>query len=257
MAPFEPDSATVASVVPSPNHDERAARADILLLHYTGMDSTDAAIERLCSPSARVSSHYVVRENGSVLQLVPEIRRAWHAGVSGWEGIRDINSRSIGVEIGNGGHDFGCPDFPPAQVAAVVALCRDVVARRAIRADRVLAHSDVAPRRKNDPGEKFPWWRLHDAGVGLWVAPEPIAPGARLMPDDLGDGVRRLQTALAEYGYDVAVTGFYDAATKDVVTAFQRHFRPARVDGLADASTLRTLETLLAARAVLLRRARR
>src|SRR6266566_5314409 len=163
MQVFSSDSPSVCQVRPSPNHDERMLATDILLLHYTGMTSTAAAIERLCDPAARVSSHYVVDEYGKVLQLVPEARRAWHAGESSWEGASDINSRSIGIEIANPGHGLGYPDFPPAQIAAVIGLCRDLVTRHRIRADRVLAHSDVAPERKMDPGEKFPWAELHRA----------------------------------------------------------------------------------------------
>src|SRR5882672_3698776 len=163
---FPPDSPLVDRVVPSPNHEARAgdSRPDILLLHYTGMSSTEAALERLCDPGARVSSHYLVFEDGRVLQLVPEARRAYHAGVSSWEGARDVNTRSIGIEIGNNGHDFGCPAYPEAQIAAVIALGRDIVQRRAIAPCRVLAHSDVAPARKRDPGEYFPWRRLAEAG---------------------------------------------------------------------------------------------
>jgi N-acetylmuramoyl-L-alanine amidase len=248
MPTLSPDSKLAVRLLPSPNHDERHARIDMIVLHYTGMADAQDALARLCDPAAKVSSHYVVLDDGSVCQLVPEARRAWHAGVSGWEGVRDINARSIGIEIANPGHDFGCPDFPPAQIDAVIALCRDILARHAIRADRVLAHSDVAPRRKNDPGEKFPWAQLHDAGIGLWVAPAPITAGATLASGDSGEPVRRLQAKLAAYGYDVAVTGAYDADTAVVVTAFQRHFRPARVDGVADVSTVLTLDALLAAR---------
>jgi N-acetylmuramoyl-L-alanine amidase len=246
---FSADSPLVADVVPSPNHEPRRAAIDILLLHYTGMASTDEALERLTSMDARVSSHYLVRENGRIVQLVAETCRAFHAGVSSWEGTTDINSRSIGIEIANAGHDFGCPPFPEAQIAAVIALARDIVARHAVRADRVLAHSDVAPGRKRDPGELFPWPRLAAAGVGLWVTPRPVVTGAALMQGDAGDAVRELQSALARYGYGIAVTGLFDEATRDVVAAFQRHFRPALVDGIADRSTLATLDDVLTARA--------
>jgi N-acetylmuramoyl-L-alanine amidase len=244
MQEFAPDSRFVCRVKPSPNHDERALAADILLLHYTGMASTAVAIERLCDASAKVSSHYVVDERGDILQLVPEARRAWHAGLSSWEGADDINSRSIGIEIGNPGHSYGYPDFPEAQIAAVIALCRDIVARHLIRPGRVLAHSDVAPQRKLDPGEKFPWKRLHRAGVGAWVAPPPIRPETGLGPGDTGPEVADLQAALKRYGYGIEATGAYDDLTEAVVTAFQRHFRPDRVDGRADESTVATLRAL-------------
>ena len=250
---FPSDSSVVERVVPSPNHDERGVAApDIILLHYTGMESADAALERLCDTEARVSSHYLVFENGSIAQLVPEARRAWHAGISSWEGAADINSRSIGIEIVNPGHDFGYPDFPRRQIAALIALCRGILARRTIRRDRVLAHSDVAPSRKRDPGEKFPWRLLSDSGVGLWVAPAPMSDWLSLAPGDSGEPVMELQKSLAEYGYGVPLSGDYDETTRDVVTAFQRHFRPAQVDGLADTSTRETLGKLLAARAKLL-----
>ncbi len=245
---FPPDSHLVDHVRPSPNHQPRrgVARPDILLLHYTGMATTRAALERLCDPAAEVSSHYVVFEDGRVFQLVPESRRAFHAGESAWEGSTDINSRSIGIEIGNKGHDFGCPEFPEVQMAAVIALCRDIVARWGIAPQHVLAHSDVAPLRKRDPGEVFPWARLAAAGVGLWVEPAPIEDGRALRPGDRGEEVASLQRRLAEYGYGVTPSGDYDAATQEIVAAFQRHFRPARVDGVADASTMQTLERLLA-----------
>jgi len=249
MKAFPPDYPLVHHVRPSPNQDERAPglATDILLLHYTGMSSTAAALERLCDPVARVSSHYVVDESGQITQLVPEARRAWHAGVSSWEGEIDNNSRSIGIEIGNVGHDLGYPDFPDVQIDVVIALCRDIIRRHRIRADRVLAHSDIAPQRKIDPGEKFPWARLHHAGVGLWVAPQkPSAPA--LGPGENGQAVADLQDALRHYGYGIEVTGMYDEATTVVVTAFQRHFRPARVDGRADRSTVGTLQALLVAR---------
>lgn len=248
MQEFAPDSPLARHVRPSPNHDARALPADILLLHYTGMTSTAVAIERLCDLSAKVSSHYVVDEHGKVLQLVPEALRAWHAGVSSWEGEKDINSRSIGIEIGNPGHSYDYPDFPEAQIAAVIALCRDIVARHRIRPDRVLAHSDVAPERKADPGEKFPWERLHRAGVGAWAVAAPDPSGTALGPGDRNAEVANLQAALKRYGYGIKATGSYDELTAAVVTAFQRHFRPAQVDGMADGATIATLHELLAAR---------
>jgi N-acetylmuramoyl-L-alanine amidase len=245
---FAADSPFVRKVLPSPNHDERAqgTAIDILLLHYTGMETTAAAIERLSDPSAKVSAHYVIDEGGQVLQLVPEARRAWHAGLSSWEGATDINSRAIGIEIGNPGHSFGYPDFPDAQIEAVIALGRDIVARRRIRADRVLAHSDVAPERKSDPGEKFPWARLHRAGVGQWAAPVLAAGAVVCGPGDRGAAVAELQDALKRYGYGIEANGRYDDLTVAVVTAFQRHFRPEKVDGLADRGTIDVLRTLLA-----------
>lgn len=244
MSPFTPDSSAVDRVVPSPNQGERRARPDILLLHYTGMRDAQAALKRLTAPHSEVSAHYLVFENGEIVQLVPEARRAWHAGVSSWAGMKDINSHSIGIEIANPGHDGGYPDFPDAQIEAVIALCRDILARHPIRPQRVLAHSDTAPARKQDPGEKFPWEKLHAAGIGHWVTPAAIEGGAVFTIGDSGPGVRALQRDLADYGYGIAATGHYDEATAQVVVAFQRHFRPARVDGVADVSTVRTLEEL-------------
>jgi N-acetylmuramoyl-L-alanine amidase len=250
MPTFSPDTFLVADISPSPNLDERKdGRApDMILLHYTGMQTGEAALQRLCTAPSKVSSHYVVFEDGRIVQLVPEEKRAWHAGVSHWAGETDINSRSIGIEIVNPGHEGGYPDYPRRQIAAVIALCRGIVMRRNIPRDRILAHSDVAPSRKQDPGEKFPWKLLHESGVGLWVAPAPIRDWLALVPGDAGEGVSALQRSLAEYGYGIEPSGEYDAATKEVVVAFQRHFRPAQVDGLADTSTHETLQRLLAAR---------
>ncbi len=218
----------------------------MVLLHYTGMVDAAAALERLCAPGSDVSAHYLVLEDGRVIQMVQENRRAWHAGASFWAGQTDINSCSIGIEIANPGHDFGYPHFPKRQIAAVTALCRGIQTRYTIPPARVLAHSDVAPARKADPGENFPWDDLAAAGVGVWVEPSEVIPGPELDPGDRGEVISRLQTELAEFGYGIGVTGDYDKATTDAVTAFQRHFRPSRVDGFADHSTTETLKRLLA-----------
>jgi N-acetylmuramoyl-L-alanine amidase len=251
MSGFPADSRLVAKVVPSPNHKERVGhgRPDMIVLHYTGMTTAQDALERLCSlDTPQVSSHYLVYEDGPILQLVPEARRAQHAGISSWEGETDINSRSVGIEIVNPGHDGGYPDFPDRQIAAVIALCRDILARRPMRADRVVAHSDVAPSRKQDPGEKFPWARLHAEGIGHWVEPAPLGEARGLSLGDSGTAVAELQASLAKYGYGVPTVGQFDQPMYDVVVAFQRHFRAARVDGVADDSTFDTLRRLLAAR---------
>ncbi|MBX6426547.1 MAG: N-acetylmuramoyl-L-alanine amidase [Variibacter sp.] len=251
MSSFTPDSPLVTEVVPSPNHGERRqVRApDMLILHYTGMPDSQAALQRLCEAAAQVSAHYFVFEDGRIVQCVAESRRAWHAGLARWGTATDINSHSIGIEIANPGHCYGYPDFPPQQIAAVIALCRDILARHAVPPHHVLAHSDVAPARKEDPGEKFPWPALHAAGIGLWVAPAPLdLPGSAIKPGEAGPTVERLQAALRRYGYGLEPTATYDAQTAAVVKAFQRHFRPARVDGTADPSTRRTLADLLAAR---------
>lgn len=248
MPAFSPDSSVVSDVIPSPNFGDRANNAapNMIVLHYTGMPDVEGALARLCSEGTDVSAHYVVLEDGRVVQSVPEDKRAWHAGVASWAGETDINSCSIGVEIINRGHDWGYPDFPLRQIAAVITLCRGIMLRRNVPEHRVLGHSDVAPARKKDPGEKFPWPSLANSGVGHWVAPSPIIPGETLRLGADGSDVRGMQQALAKYGYGIDVTGTYDAATMEVVTAFQRHFRPAKVDGIADHSTLKTLEALLA-----------
>jgi N-acetylmuramoyl-L-alanine amidase len=240
---FPPDFKR-ARALPSPNHNERKSAIDMIVLHYTDQPGEDARA-RLCDAEAKVSAHYLVHEEGRIDQLVAEARRAWHAGVSSWQGASDVNSRSVGIEIVNLGHDHGYPDFPGVQIDAVIALCRDIIARHGIRPNRVLAHSDIAPQRKIDPGEKFPWARLAAAGVGLWVEPAPITQGPALAPGDQGEEVAQLQRMLARYGYGIGINCVYDALTRDVVTAFQRHFRPARVDGIADASTRDTLRYLL------------
>jgi N-acetylmuramoyl-L-alanine amidase len=234
---------------PSPNVGPRrdGRPADILLLHYTGMATAEAACRRLCNPESKVSCHYLVDEHGGIVQMVEEEMRAWHAGQSFWGGDTDINSRSIGIEVHNRGHEADYPDFPDLQMEAVVALARDICTRHPIPPERVLAHSDVAPRRKLDPGEKFDWRRLHEAGVGHWVEPEPLGGNAGLEPGDEGEAVLALQRDLAAYGYYVPETGRFDAATEASVAAFQRHFRPARVDGRADSSTRATLARLTAA----------
>ena len=233
----------------SPNHGPRpdGATVDILVLHYTGMQSEEAAISWLCDPRSQVSCHYVVGETGTVLQLVDEERRAWHAGVSSWRGITDVNSRSIGIEIANPGQEFGYRPFPDAQVLAVIRLCRDILDRHPIRPRDVVAHSDVAPMRKEDPGELFPWAQLALAGVGPFVAPGPGRGGRAFQRGESGQPVEALQSMLALYGYGVPITGVFCETTEAVVRAFQRHFRPERVDGIADVSTIETLHRLLRA----------
>ncbi len=199
----------------------------MLVLHYTGMKSAAAALARLCDPRAQVSAHYLIDEHGLVYRLVPEERRAWHAGVASWAGETDINSRSIGIELANPGHEHGYRDFPEAQIDALIELARGILARHPIPPHRVLGHSDVAPARKSDPGERFPWKRLAGSGVGLW--PSAGGPGA--------SELTTLQRDLAAFGYAVDATGRPDTQTRSVVSAFQRHFRPMRVTGEADAET--------------------
>jgi N-acetylmuramoyl-L-alanine amidase len=205
----------------SPNHGDRKASIDMLVLHYTGMKTAAESLERLCDPAAEVSAHYLVEEEGTVWRLVAEERRAWHAGRGFWAGTRDINSASIGIEIQNPGHEWGYRAFPEAQIAAVERLCREILARHPIPADRVVGHSDVAPERKEDPGELFDWRRLARGGIGVW----PSRIGTARMDED---AARR---ALSAIGYDP------EASPKSVVTAFQRRWRPARCDGTLDEET--------------------
>ena len=249
---FTPDSSVVAEVIPSANYGERrnGREPDMIVLHYTGMADAKRAVAKLTTAGTEVSSHYVVHEDGRIIQCVPEAKRAWHAGASSWAGETDVNSCSIGIEIVNGGHDFGLPDYPLRQIAAVIALCKGIVIRRKIAPHRVLGHSDVSPGRKQDPGEKFPWQLLADSGVGQYVRPAGIASGPTMTVGNSGDNVRALQEALADYGYGVPVSGIYDFPTVEVVTAFQRHFRPQQVDGIADVSTVNTLKNLLQSRAI-------
>ncbi|MGM4986825.1 N-acetylmuramoyl-L-alanine amidase [Tardiphaga sp. 841_E9_N1_2] len=248
MPTFTPDSSVVSDVIPSPNFGERnkGLVPDMIVLHYTGMPDPEGAIARLCSAGTDVSAHYIVLEDGRIVQTVPEAKRAWHAGVGFWAGEEDINSCSIGIEIINRGHDWGYPDFPSRQIAAVTALCRGIMLRHDLQPHRVLGHSDVSPSRKKDPGEKFPWHSLANSGVGHWVMPAPIVRGETMKLGTAGDDVLALQHALARYGYGIETDGQYNAPTMEVVTAFQRHFRPERVDGLVDHSTLTTLQALLA-----------
>lgn len=225
---------------PSPNHGERrpGKPIDILVLHYTGMKSAAAALARLCDPLAQVSAHYLIDEHGLVYRLVAEERRAWHAGVGQWAGETDINSRSISIELANPGHEHGYRDFPPAQIDALIDLARGILARHPIPAHRVLGHSDVAPARKTDPGERFPWAALAAQGIGLW----PAGVDASVPVD-----IAKLQRDLAALGYAVGETGVADTSTETVVAAFQRHFRPARVDGVPDAETASILQQLVRA----------
>ena len=233
-----------AQVFPSPNHGVRMRPVTSLILHYTGMPTAESALELLCSPIAQVSAHYLVEEDGKILQLVPESRRAWHAGASYWAGETDLNTSSVGIEIAHPGHLDPRP-FPAAQIAAVVELSRDICARHTIPPARVLAHSDIAPRRKIDPGEFFPWETLARHGVGRFLQTPPPCSGPRWTPGESGADIALLQQQLSSFGYRIEATGVYDEDTVLTVTAFQRHFRPARVDGLADTSTCEALMRLL------------
>ena len=229
---------------PSPNFDARVRPPDMILMHYTGMPTGEAAIARLRDPDAKVSAHYVVEEDGTVFALVPEERRAWHAGKAFWGGESDINGCSVGVEIVNPGHQFGYRPFPDAQIAAVIALTADIRSRWIVADARILGHADVAPERKEDPGELFPWRQLAEGGHGLWVEPDP-APGPPLAEGASGLGVVALQAALGRLGYDTKPSGEYGASTAAIVRAFQRHWRQRLVDGVADGETRARLIALV------------
>ena len=226
---------------PSPNHDARAeGPVDILVMHYTGMRTAAEALSRLCDPEAKVSAHYTVDRDGTVYIHVPEERRARHAGVSWWAGVRDVNSRSIGIEIVNPGHEFGYVPFAEAQIEAVMALSRDILSRHPIPPSRVIGHSDVAPNRKQDPGELFPWARLAGNGTGLWPQSLPVPLSEMpLNPNERDTFAARLR----QYGY--GVPSDVDWPLPDVIAAFQRHFRPVRIDGVADTECAAILDALL------------
>lgn len=231
---------------PSPNHDDRGGAAvSILMIHYTGMQSAEAALARLSDPAAKVSCHYLIDEDGTAYRLVAEERRAWHAGAGSWRGQENVNARSIGIELVNPGHEWGYRPFPAAQMATLTALARDIVQRRGIAAFDVIGHSDSAPSRKTDPGELFDWAGLAAAGAGFWTPEAAFPDRAALQPGDRGEAVRSLQADLAAFGYGLAVDGLFGAETAAVVAAFQRHWRPARVDRIADGATQARLAQLL------------
>ncbi len=232
---------------PSPNHDARPVGTpiDMLVLHYTGMTSGNAALDRLCDDAAKVSAHYVVEEDGRVFRLVTEDRRAWHAGVASWRGNLDINARSIGIELVNPGHEYGYRAFPDAQMHSLEEIARDVVRRHAIPNRNIVGHSDVAPMRKEDPGELFDWPRLARAGVGCW----PEFAASRLTVEfeagERSDEIATVQKKLSHWGYDLPTDGHFDERTVRAVIAFQRHFRPRCFDGRLDGETIAWLDALL------------
>lgn len=270
--PLAADSVFVDHLRPSPNYGKRAAgkRIDMVLLHYTGMpagrglDMAERAIRWLEAPRSQVSAHYVVAEDGAVTQMVAEEERAWHAGRSFWQGESDINSVSIGIEIAHPGHPFDTatlPDvepgeavaphpgyraFAPEQIERVIALTADIVARHGLDPRRVFAHSDVAPDRKGDPGELFPWKEFFNAGLGWWAHPEPLGVDSSPFPGAGAAEADAVPVLLARVGFRVAPGGEFDETTRRAITAFQRHWRPERVDGYADRSTVATLRRLLA-----------
>lgn len=228
----------------SPNQDDRKSPIDMLVLHYTGMETGQAALDRMRSDEAKVSAHYMIEEDGRIFQLVDEVKRAWHAGISSWNGVTDINSASIGIEIVNGGHDFGLPDFPDDQIDAVISLSKTILARHDIPPFNIVGHSDIAPGRKQDPGEKFPWQKLSIVGIGHW--PGDIGEDQRILfePGASDRGIAILQRGVAYIGYGIEVNGKFDAPTQLVITALQRRFRPSKVDGIVDVQTMEIVTKL-------------
>jgi N-acetylmuramoyl-L-alanine amidase len=208
------------------------------------MENGEAALTRMCDGMAKVSAHYMIEEDGQIFQLVDEDKRAWHAGVASWKGERNINSASIGIEIVNGGHDYGLPEFPDVQIMAVIALTKDIMKRRDLPPSAVIGHSDIAPSRKDDPGERFPWAGLAAAGIGLW--PEETTSDHRTLfaPNDRDRGIAIAQSGMAHMGYGIEVTGVMDALTIAVVTAIQRRCRSEKVDGIIDVQTLDIIRKL-------------
>lgn len=235
---------------PSPNFDERTLPISMLVLHYTGMETGLAALERLCDAEAKVSAHYLIEEDGQIFRLVAEDKRAWHAGVSEWQGETNINSASIGIEIVNGGHDWPdkdgeLPAYPETQIDAVIALCKDIMERYGELT--VLGHSDIAPMRKIDPGEHFPWQELAEAGIGHW--PDTTTDDRRILfeAETRDRGVAILQRGLAHIGYGARVTGVMDELTVKIVEAVQRRYRSDQVNGKVDIQTLEISKALIEA----------
>ncbi|MEL6298843.1 MAG: N-acetylmuramoyl-L-alanine amidase [Pseudomonadota bacterium] len=240
MAGFRADSSSVVDLCPSPNFGVRLGSAgiDTIVLHYTGVPTAARAITWLAAPQSQVSAHYLIDDDGRITQMVAERERAWHAGKSCWQGDRDINSRSVGIEIQNRGHADGYPEFPEAQIVAVIALVADIMTRQQVPARRVLAHSDVAPGRKVDPGEKFPWMRLAEAGCAVWVAPAQATETTPLTAAEEADAL----STIAEIGYDIDAGSADPAWIATVVKAFQLRHRPARADGIVDRATAETAQ---------------
>ncbi|WP_260483979.1 N-acetylmuramoyl-L-alanine amidase [Sphingomicrobium flavum] len=215
---------------PSPNHNERQLPVSMIVLHYTGMVSCQAALDRMTSPDAAVSAHYCVDEDGTTYRLVDEKHRAWHAGKSYWRGVTDINSASVGIELVNPGHAFGYREFPDEQIAALLPLLADIKDRHGITRGNVVGHSDIAPARKEDPGELFPWWELAKRRLAL---PSPTRDLMDPFWTDAG-----FLLALERFGYDVT-------DSEKAVIAFQRRFRPDMIDGIIDGECRAKLLALL------------
>lgn len=235
----------------SPNYDDRpeGTKIDVLVMHYTGMKTAIEALDRLCDPVAKVSSHYFVYEDGQIVQLVKENKRAWHAGISCWRGISSLNDTSIGIEIVNPGHEWGYVPFEEDQITSVINLARDIIQRHQIPPRNVVGHSDIAPSRKQDPGELFPWKQLASEGVGLWPDVRRVWRGEDgvVEPGKEGVDVAQVQKMLADFGYHIRVDGYYGPKTEDIIRAFKRHFVPEQLNVRWDKLTNERMKWLMAA----------
>ena len=232
----------------SPNFDNRTLPISLLVMHYTGMKTGKEALERLCDEKSKVSSHYLVFENGEIHQLVPENKRAWHAGISSWKGEKDINSCSIGIEIVNGGHNYldadgKIPKYKNDQLKAVIALSKRIINQHGKL--EFLGHSDIAPSRKKDPGEHFPWEYMASEGLGKWPLIKSDDRRALFELNDRDRGISIVQTGLAKLGYSACVTGVMDQSTVDIIFAIQRRYRQDQVDGILDIMTMEIIKSLL------------
>jgi N-acetylmuramoyl-L-alanine amidase len=240
---------------PSPNFDDRKGPPFMVVIHYTGMKDAASAMDRLCDPEAKVSSHYTIDEDGSIYSLVPEERRAWHAGVGIWDEERDLNSVSIGIEMVNPGHEFGPKPYSPQSISSLISLLDDIKTRWEILDHHIIGHSDLAPDRKADPGEWFPWEELARHNHGLWLSDDHFPPealsamGPPLGVGDQGIGVFTLRAGLGKFGYGILADQVFDEEARQTVIAFQRHFLPTQIgsalEGAADATLRMTLMRLL------------
>lgn len=233
----------------SPNFNDRPEKAsvDILVMHYTGMKTADAALQRMLDPTAEVSAHYMVYEDGKVISLVDEEKRAWHAGISCWRGIASLNDISVGIEIVNTGHEFGYVPFPDKQMESVKKLAKEIMERHGIEARNVVGHSDIAPSRKEDPGELFDWQALAEEGVGLWPDVKKVWRGSDVLvePGKEDVDVARIQKMLSDYGYHIRVDGYFGSKTEDVIKAYKRHFVPEQLNVCWDKLAEERLKKLL------------
>lgn len=236
----------------SPNFNSRpeGIKIDTLVIHYTGMKTGEEALKRLCDENSEVSAHYMIEEDGEIIPIVAESDRAWHAGASSWRGQENVNDFSIGIELVNPGHEFGYKAFPDRQIDSLMRLCQELFERHPIENRNVVGHSDIAPKRKQDPGELFDWEALAIEGIGAWPdMPKDISSNLSLKAGDEGDAVRDLQRRLAFFGYEINTDGSFGIETSYVVKAFQRHFVPEKIDGVfngkADTALNQLLEQLL------------